>query len=145
MDVPSALRLFSNKMLKCIGDLIAGRTPNGDTAPYLAGVQRYLTPVRMYASIFMSKRLSYAERIRRAAYVVTYLRLWRQWVKHQRDFNVRQHFITLEAFKDVLMSCHFAVLLIKYYAQRLPGRVALWTAPAQTRARTTSLHLARGS
>ena len=121
MDFPSACRLFSPRMLHCIDNHIEGKTPDQSFAPYLRGMRRYLGLIRTYASIFMSKGLGFRERIRRAAYVATYLRLWRQWIKLSPVLTYKKNFLTSECFKDVLMSCHFAVLLIKYFAEWHPG------------------------
>ena len=121
MDFPSACRLFSPRMLGCIDDLINGQTHDQTYSPFLCGMRRYLGLIRMYASIFMSKRLGFRERIRRAAYVATYLRLWRNYVKLTPGLTHQKNFLTAECFKDVLMSCHFVVLLIKYFAEKHPG------------------------
>ena len=53
-------------------------------------------------------------------YVATFLRLWRQWVKKDPKLTSALNYITEEAFKDVLLSCHFVVLFIKYFGLHHP-------------------------
>ena len=120
MDFPSAMRLFAPKILdyiqQCIEDA-DGKPPS----PFLTGIQSYLKLCRRYTAIFMSKKDTYLQRIKSAGYVATYLRLWRQWVKKDPKLKPAINYITEEAFKDVLLSCHFVVLLLKYFGQSCPG------------------------
>lgn len=75
----------------------------------------------------MSKTTPYRDKVEIAGYTATYLRLWRQWVVHEDGLTINTNFITMEAFKDILMSCHFVVLLIKYFAVHHPTMdVPLW-------------------
>lgn len=88
--------------------------------PYLKPVIRFFALMRRYASIFLSKRLTYKQRAAHAAYCVTTLRLQRQWVVHNPLLNTRDHCPTREAFQDCLLSCHFAVLMMKMFGEHYP-------------------------
>ena len=121
MDVPSALRLTTQKFLRCIRILSVGNAAN-ERLPYMDGYLLYLGMCRKYISIFLSREISWQTRIQRAGYVITFLRLWRLQITNHPDLRRNTHFITNQAFKDVLLSCHFVVLLIKYYALNYPGQ-----------------------
>ena len=124
MDFPSVLRLTSQKFLDALDGYIKGtnRRPKHDD---LVGMHRYLVVINRYTGIFKSKSMSLSNRITGAAYVTTFLLIWQGWVKwHAKDFNARnpgendQHrdpgsiYITTEAKTDVILSCHFIVLII---------------------------------
>jgi hypothetical protein len=53
---------------------------------------------------------------------MTYLRLWREWVRNQNNYNLHENYITREAAQDVILSCHFAILLIKLFRDHYPGQ-----------------------
>ena len=126
MDWPSAQRLMSQKALQCLTTMSTGRHP------YAAGAVRYFTLTRRYTAIFLGRQLTLRDRITSAAYVVTYLRLWRLWTKYGelkdaegKDMSGTERkkcFITREAFEDVKASCHFAVLLIAVHADYYPSQ-----------------------
>ena len=125
MDVPSAQRLTSQKVLDSLSKLIEGNEENGPQ-PMLKGLRRHLAVARRYLSIFYDNDQSIEQRIVSAAYVATYLRLWRLWCRHTADVTVKKNFITEEGFRDVLLSVHFVVLLIRLYSERHPDNDILF-------------------
>ena len=55
------------------------------------------------------------------------MRLWREWTKHYKEdpadypqVNQRANFVTREGAQDTLLSCHFAVLLIRLFRDKYP-------------------------
>jgi hypothetical protein len=69
-----------------------------------------LVVIRRYISIFLSKRLSYFDRIKNSAFVLTYLRLWRKWIQDSNGrYTLKSNFITNEAFIDTCISCHAVI------------------------------------
>ena len=112
MDWPSAIRLMTRKHLTSMDNLCEGRRENQVPNESVRGTMEYLKICRMYTSIYADWSLSHTERIRRAGYVVTYLRLWFCYIDNDPNLTVAENFISREAFQDVLLSCHAAVLLI---------------------------------
>ena len=125
MDWPSAVRLMKKKHLVSLHNLRRGR---GNLVPNesVGGMLEYLKICRMYVSIFADWSLTNTERTRRAGIVVTYLRLWYCYVKHdphKLGLKLQINFITREAFQDTLLSCHAAVLIIMANRDLTPWQV----------------------
>ena len=76
------------------------------------GMLEYLRLLRRYVAIFASHQDNIITRVRSAGYVVSLLRLWRQWVAHQGGLALDKHFISREAFVDFKLSCHAFVLAV---------------------------------
>ena len=130
MDVPSMWRLLSPKLATCVARCIAGIEPNGDRpgcAPQaqLRGLRTYLTVLRRYAEIFMSRKLKHTERVKSAGMVVTFLRLWRLWLQKAAKKDLKTSFLTNESVIDATLSCHFAVLWLKMFRELYPHREPL--------------------
>ena len=122
MDVPSILRLITVKALRVFDTVCNIGWGNVGPQPYLQGTILLLKVIRSYASLFLSKEISNVERIVRAGYVTTYLRLWREWTKNTDIVSQRVNYLTREGSIDAIMSCHFVVLLIKLYTERYPAQ-----------------------
>jgi hypothetical protein len=110
MDWPSLCRLISLKTLGCMLRLKIGDGVPANTT--VSGTLEYLKLIRRYVSIFTSHVASMSIRVESAAYVVTLLRLWRQWVRNTNGKLLSRDFITREAFTDVVLSCHAFVLMV---------------------------------
>ena len=53
-------------------------------------------------------------RIVYASFVSNFFGIWRNWtIRTERDVDIC--FISYQSFQDVLLSCHFAVILISYF------------------------------
>ena len=120
MDVPSAVRLVSPAMMRCLYELVNGNV-GVPAHPQLMGMYRFLRLVRRYLRIFMSPQVSQAQKVVDAAYVTTYLRRWRLWCKNTPEQTTNENFVTEEAMLDAVLSCHYAVLLMKLYREEYPG------------------------
>ena len=119
MDWPSAERLISRKALKCLQD-------QSPLNPTFAPMHRYLLLCRRYVLMFQSRVVSWCTRVTYAAYVVTYLRLWRQWISNTDGYTLSLNFITHECFTDVKLSCHaFVLVLLTYQKLGLDGTPAM--------------------
>ena len=120
MDVPSAQRACSEKVDGCLEKLIRGHG-DMDPQPMLNGLRRHLCVTRRYLSIFYDHSQTIEDRIVSCAYVANYLRTWRLWCRHTEGLSVKKNFITEEGFRDVLLSVHFVVLLIRVYSEQHPA------------------------
>ena len=118
MDWPSLTRLVSLKHLKCMT-----RLANGDGVPAdgsVLGMLEYLKMLRRYVAIFTSHQDSIAHRVKSAGYVVSFMRLWRQWIIHEEGMHIGKNFITREAFIDTKLSCHAFVLAVMLHRELAP-------------------------
>jgi hypothetical protein len=75
-----------------------------------------------YTSIFYSKSFSLERRVEAAGYVVHFLRVWRSWVHQSATHTLKENFISREAYQDIVLSCHSAVLIIRYVGWRSKHR-----------------------
>ena len=78
-----------------------------------SGTTCYLELLWFYIEIFFSFKASLIDRISHASYVANFLRLWRLWICQSHGVNLKDNFITRETYLDLVISCHFVVLLIK--------------------------------
>ena len=118
MDVPSLVRLVS---VKARGALETWMLKESRPEPQYKGIHIWLGVVWEYMDIFMSRTCSLERRIEGASFVVHFLVRWQAWAKwYVADVNSREGrstsmdevFISREAYTDVVMSCHFVVMLI---------------------------------
>ena len=109
MDVPSVIRASNPQAVACL------RALQGND-----GIVAYQGLIHRYVSIPLSKKQTISARIKSAAFVVTFLRLWRQWVKRTPGLTLANNFITREAFQDTLISCHFFVTMIMLHRDFTP-------------------------
>ena len=93
-----------------------GKPPN----PTVTGTLVYLEVVWHYVEIFFSPTASLVDRIKYAGFVVHYLGIWRNFLFNHKDRQLKIHFITRECYQHVLISCHFAVILICYMRDCFP-------------------------
>lgn len=84
------------------------------------GTWAFLYVAWHYTEIFFSLHASLRERIKYAAFVVIFFSLWRNWILISDAFSLKQNFLTRECFQDVLLSCHFVVILISYFRDEHP-------------------------
>ena len=101
MDVPSAIRIANHRAIECL-------KAKGGNSPTVA----YLKMLRLFLSIWLSKKMDWLSKVEAAGQVVTFLRLWRQWVTKTNGAQTGVNFITREAFQDTLIACHCAVTMI---------------------------------
>ena len=107
----SCQRTTFPKVRQCLFDLINGI--NCPQANNLAlGLWAYLDVLYHYLEIFVSLRASLTERIEHSSYVVHFLGIWRSYIIMSRDLTLKENFLSRETFQDILLSCHFAVLMI---------------------------------
>ena len=70
--------------------------------------------------IFINLSASLAERVSDGALVVTFLGIWRNYVVLHPQMNLSTNFITRETYQDLLLSCHFSVILISTFGELYP-------------------------
>lgn len=109
----SAQKLTFPKVWQCIQTLIDGALPGTFPNAALLGMQTYLQVVWYYVEIFCSEEASLSTRIKYAAIVTHFLAIWCTamitYVGNKFHYQ-----------RDVLLSCHFAVMLICYMRDNFP-------------------------
>ncbi len=111
MDVASMLRVLSKRAISCTERLVSNESGDGRGA-HLQGMLRLQCLLRRYFEIFLSDNVQDMPKVQSASYVCFYLRIWRMWVHKSKLFTLKEHFITREAFQDMVSSCHFGVVII---------------------------------
>ena len=128
MDVLSLVRLLSVKARRALQTWIE---KEGRPEPGFKGINIWLGVVWEYMDIFMSETCSLERRVEGAAFVVTFLVMWHDWaewyVETQKHVagtppKLDDVFISREAYTDVVMSCHFVVMLIMVSRDEAPDR-----------------------
>ena len=109
-----AQELTFTKVQDCLKNMIN----NGDDS--VKGTLVYLQLVWHYVEIFFSPVASLQERIKYAGFVVTFLGIWKNFVHMHQEREIGINFITRECYKDCLISCHFAVMMICYMRDCFP-------------------------
>ncbi|CAH3193253.1 unnamed protein product [Porites evermanni] len=84
------------------------------------GTWAFLYVAWHYTEIFFSLHASLRERIKYAAFLAIFFSFWRNWIVISNAFSLKQNFLTRECFQDVLLSCHFVVILISYFRDEHP-------------------------
>ena len=121
-DFPSVARVVSPRARRRLARWgVETRNAN------VKGLVIWLELIWTYLNIFMSKTLALDARVEAAGYVVTFLVMWRLWVEWfvkqpGGPSTVDEAFITREAYTDVVMSCHFVVLLIVVFGEEGQSR-----------------------
>lgn len=110
----SAQKLTFPKVRQCIQELIDGSVPGHRPNAALLGTKTYLLVVWYCMEIFCSEEASLRTRIKYAAIVAHFLAIWRNWVHGHHNLQLATNFNTRQTYIDVLLSCHFAVMLICY-------------------------------
>ena len=116
----SAQRICAKKARTCLHDLRSGRDAHQERT---LGTELYLEICANYIDIFLSVSLSLRERLVLASKVSFFFRIWKLWFKygdHGAEGNTKtptlqECFVSNQCYLDVQLSCHFAVLLIRYF------------------------------
>eukprot|EP00112_Aurelia_sp_Birch-Aquarium-sp1_P010292 Seg2203.8 transcript_id=Seg2203.8/GoldUCD/mRNA.D3Y31 product="hypothetical protein" protein_id=Seg2203.8/GoldUCD/D3Y31 len=106
----SAQRLFFSRVRECLKKIENGESGRKED---VKGTTVYLDLCHMYVEIFCSFKLGLLERVHNASTVTNFLRIWCRWIFKQKELNLKNNFLTLQCYKDICLSCHAAVLLIK--------------------------------
>lgn len=119
----SAQTLCSRKVVNC---LVKMRTEASYGPPERTeGTELYLEIVGDYVDIFASSTLNLRERVVLASKVMWFLKLWRLFIAHGDHGDdiptVGVNFISQQCFIDIVMSCHFVVLLMKMFRDKFPS------------------------
>ena len=108
----SAQRKLFPRVQKCLKKLEKGESSSGRKEDVL-GTRMYLYVFYMYIEIFFSLKLTLYERVQYASTVANFLRIWRSWIYHSPSHSLKENFITMQCYTDVIISCHAAVLHIR--------------------------------
>ena len=120
MDFPSVARVVSPRTRNALRDWMSARATRV-RVEYKA-ILVWLEVQWTYLDIFMSTTCSLELRIQGAGMVVTFLVMWRYWAEwfvkqpgQRTPAKLDEVFISQEAYTDVVMSCHFVVMLIMIF------------------------------
>lgn len=116
----SAQKLTFPKVQECLQALINGTVQGRPPNITLLGTKAYLLIIWYYVEIFCSSVASLTNRIKYTAIVTHFLGIWRNWVYRHRNLKLSVNFISRESYTDVILSCHFAVMLIVYMRDNFP-------------------------
>lgn len=118
----SVQKITFPKVRDCLRRLMEGEGQEHHPNPALLGTQSYLLIFWYYVEIFCSSIASLTSRIKYAALVCHFLGIWHNYIHRHERLTVRKNFITMETYKDILISCHFAVILICYMRDNFPDQ-----------------------
>ena len=118
----SAQKLTFPKVQSCLEALINGTVQGRPPDITLLGTETYLLIIWYYVEIFCSCVASLTTRIKYAAIVTHFLAIWRNWNYRHTNLQVAVNFISRETYTDVILSCHFAVMLIVFTRDNFPQK-----------------------
>ena len=81
-----------------------------DKIPDSLGTKCYLEVIQCVVDSYLDKSLSPLERINKIWYAAFFLRLWRQWLLLNRNYTLKNNFITGNAFKCVELNAHAMIV-----------------------------------
>ena len=121
----SAQRICAKKARTCLQELRTGRDAHQERT---LGTELYLSICADYIDIFLSISLSLRERVVLASKVSFFFRIWKLWFQHgdhgiggnTKTPTLQECFVSNQCYLDVQLSCHFVVLLIKYFCDAFP-------------------------
>lgn len=106
----SAQRLCFEQVQRCIQQLIGGDLEGRVPYNSLIGTLVFLKIAWYYGEIFLTRKATLLQRIKNAGIVCHFLCIWHNYVR--MNANLHKSFISREAYRDVLLSSHTAVILI---------------------------------
>jgi len=112
-------RLKFKYVQKCLLDISSGNGVHKDLSVY--GTWAFLYVAWHYTEIFFSLHASLRERVKYASFIAIFYSIWRNWIIVTDGYCLKNNFLTRECFQDVLLSCHFAVILISYFRDEHPN------------------------
>lgn len=115
----SVQRLKFLSVQKCLLDISQG-TNGVPKDPSVYGTWAFLNVAWHYTEIYFSLHTSLYGRVKNAAFVALFFSIWRNWILITPGLSLKKNFLTRECFQDVLLSCHFVVILISYFRDEFP-------------------------
>ena len=112
--------LTFSKVQNCLRELIHPTQRGNILCPSLQGTLICTEIVWYYAEIFCSEVATLQTRIKYAAIVSQFLGIWHNWTCKTRGLDTKNNFISRESYTDVLLSCHFTIILICYQRDKFP-------------------------
>jgi len=116
----SAQRICAKKARTCLQELRTCRDAHQERT---LGIELYLSICVDYIDIFLSVSLTLRERVVLASKVSFFFRIWKLWFHHgdhgvggnTKKLTLQECFVSNQCYLDVQLSCHFVVLLIRYF------------------------------
>eukprot|EP00112_Aurelia_sp_Birch-Aquarium-sp1_P001683 Seg1182.1 transcript_id=Seg1182.1/GoldUCD/mRNA.D3Y31 product="hypothetical protein" protein_id=Seg1182.1/GoldUCD/D3Y31 len=117
----SAQRISAYCVQDCLSLLVNGSN-DLPPQPNLLGTKIYLEITAKYVDIFFSPALTNENRVRYASCVANFLSLWHNYISGVKDLTLKENFITRESFTDIVISCHFIILLMCEFRDHFPDQ-----------------------
>lgn len=96
----------------CVQQCLQQIKDGGDDT--VTGTLAYLQMVWRYVEIFVSAKATLRDRIKHAGFIIHFLGIWHNYVKDHPRYSLQKNFLSRETYTDILLSCHFAVMMICY-------------------------------
>ena len=77
--------------------------------------------MKNFVDAFLDKGLSPLERIKKVWYIIFFLRYWHRWLSLHKKFNVKENFITSNAFSGIELNGHALVSLVILMRDKIPN------------------------
>jgi hypothetical protein len=74
---------------------------------------------QVYLDILQPNAVS-SEPDQAASFVVHFLCRWRMWIVTSKSHSLSAHFVSREAYQDVLISCHQIILVVRLFRDHCP-------------------------
>ena len=84
------------------------------------GTLIYVRICHKYAAVFL-KHQTVEAIVSSCSEIVNFLRLWRIFIKDNRRQNLQTSFISRQTYEDIVLSCHFTVLLLRWFRDKSPS------------------------
>ena len=85
------------------------------------GTQQYLYALRSFIDGFLDKQISINNRIHKVWYTVFFLRYWRQWVRLNKAFTIKNNFITANTMSCIELNAHSLIIFIRTLRDHIPN------------------------
>jgi len=82
-----------------------------DKLPDAKGTLKYLQLLKNFMDAFLDKSLTPLERIKKVWYVIFFLRYWHRWLCLEKQFTVKENFITSNAHSGIELDGHALIIL----------------------------------
>ena len=79
--------------------------------PDAKGTLKYLQLLKNFMEAFLDKSLTPLERIKKVWYVIFFLRYWHRWLCLEKQFTVKENFITSNAHSGIELDGHALIIL----------------------------------
>ena len=83
-----------------------------DNIPDAVGTKCFIEMIKYVVDSFLNKQLSPLTRIQMIWYANIFVRYWRKWIELHPQYNIKNNFLTQNAFTCIELNAHALVLLV---------------------------------